>query len=163
MPRTGAGGNRVDLTGPPPVMPQNSGGQPNGQAPVAQPSTQPIQAPTGLPYGENQQLVQAQQQQPLPASPGGPPPAPAAPGGGGPMDVGAAMQAARQFQMPNLPDFQRPTERPNEPVTAGLPGSPSGPAASGVGNMSSLLSMLAQASNSASISQLAGRAAQAGQ
>lgn len=62
-------------------------------------------APTGLPYGEHKQLVDAQHAVPLP-------------------NVGAAPAAGgvlpAQGTPPALGDFTRPTERPTEPVTAGL-------------------------------------------
>lgn len=82
----------------------------------------PLNAPTGLPYGDRQKLISAQRTVPMapapapaPAAPQGPP-APAAPM---PVPGGAG-------------DLLRPTERPNEPVTAGLPMGPGpGPEALG--------------------------------
>ena len=150
--------NRTDLAVPPVpgIQPQ---GQPNG---IPQQATQPVQAPTGLPYGENQQLTQAQQAVPLPGAP--------APTGGAPSttpDFQAALGAARGFTVPPNVAMMRPTDRPNEHITAGLPGSAQ-PVTAGqtprqVGTLSSMISAVAQASGSAALSQLASRAASAGQ
>jgi hypothetical protein len=147
--------NRTDLSQPQPppgIAPQ---GQPNGIPTQAKPPAQPITVPTGLPYGEHQQLQAAQQAQPLPQAPG-------------PPTMSDAMGAARQMQMPapGSMSVTRPTERPNEPVTAGLPGSPIGaaqPAQRQVGNLSSMISAVAQAAGSPALSQLAARAAALGQ
>lgn len=152
-------GNRTDLltpgtpTGPPP-----GGGQPNGQ---------PVQVPTGGPYGEAQQLQQAQQAVPLPQNPGAPAaPAPGQPGQ--PMDIGAVNTAAQGHMAPQLGKLTRPTERPHEPVNAGLPGGPP-PQAGGqapprqVGSLSSMIAAVAAVSGSSSLSQLAARAAAVGQ
>lgn len=88
-------------------------GQPNGQP------TQPVQVPTGLPYGQNQQLAQSQAAVPLPAQP---PPPPAGPARGAPPEPdrhGAAMAAAAA--MPGIGGLLAgPSGRPHEPVTAGL-------------------------------------------
>ena len=139
MPRT-AQANRVDLQIP---KTATGPGQPNGQ---------PVTAPTGLPYGENQQLQQAQQAQPLPQTPTQP--------------VGAqdAITAAKNFQMPDM-NLMGPTQRPNEPVTAGLPGSPTNPQTQGPpdGSVSALLAKMAAATGSGSLSSLAQRAQAVGQ
>lgn len=83
--------------------------------------------------------------------------------------MAAAMQAAHQMSPP--PDrggLARPTERPGEPVTAGLPMGPP-PAQGGAmptpdnGSMSSMLSKMAAATGSGVLSQLAGRATAQGQ
>ena len=71
----------------------------------------PATAPTGLPYGEHQQLVNAQR-----AIPVGSPPVPSAP-------PSAPTSAAPVVQPGSLP-FVGPTARPNEPVQAGLPSGP---------------------------------------
>jgi hypothetical protein len=148
-PNPAAGGNRADLLVPTPPGIQ-PGGQPNG---IPQ-QVQPIRTPTGLPYGENQQLTQDQQAAPLPQAPG----APSAPAGN-PMD------AAKNFQMPAGIGMMRPTDRPNEPVTAGLPGAPqtAGNSTRQVGSLSSMISAVAAAASSPALSQLAARAAAAGQ
>lgn len=67
--------------------------------------TQPIQVATGLPYGQHQQLAQEQAAVPL---------------GGGPINpVAQAMPAAQEHNFTPV-DLFGPTNRPNEPVTAGL-------------------------------------------
>lgn len=87
---------------------------------------QPVKAAPGGEYGSVTQLRNAQKVIPLPdANPPMPPPAaagtPAPPGGGG----GVA---------PGDINFTAPTNRPNEPVTAGLPIGPGpGPEALGMG------------------------------
>lgn len=144
-------GNRTDLLTPKPAI--ETPGQPNGQ---------PITVPTGLPYGENQALASAQAAVPLPSAQT--PQAPPNPAGGAPMDLTSALQAAQQMQKPDLPNFSRGTERPNEPVTAGLPGSPVTPGQGRqVGSLSSMLSQVSQATNNPALTQLAQRAASAGQ
>lgn len=155
--------NRTDrlVGGPRPGAVAPGQGQPNGL---------PVQVPTGLPYGEHQELSQAQHAVPgaappqpqAPQAPAGGPPGPAAPQQA-PLDLGRAMQAAKAFQMPPTGALTRPTERPNEPVTAGLPGGPVNGATPQTGSLSSMLNALAQASSSAAISQLAARAQAAGQ
>lgn len=95
------------------------GGAGQGAAPVAQqsaPRPQPARAATGLPYGQHQELVQAQRAVPLPQSAptGGPPPAAA----GG---FDAALQAALAHMPPDLVPLTAPSQRPNEPTTTGLP------------------------------------------
>lgn len=69
---------------------------------------QPVQVASGLPYGERQALEAAQRQVPLPGAPSVVPvsaPVPPRPQGPTPGSLGA---------------FNRPTEFPNEPLTAGL-------------------------------------------
>lgn len=165
MPRTPmppqAQGNRTDLLTP----------QPGPQAP-GQPNGQPVRLPTGLPYGERQQLQQQQQAAPLPQTPSAPvgrpappqaPPGPQGPQSGAPgLDVAGAMEAARQFQPPNLGGLTRGTERPNEPVTAGLPSTPQATPPSG-GSLAGTLAKMAAASGSAALTQLAQRAGILGQ
>lgn len=75
--------------------------------------SQPVAVPTGLPYGERQQLEQAQQGAPLPQT--GPPPQGMDPA------VLAAMQ--HDFQPVGL---AAPSDRPYEPVTHGLASGPGG-------------------------------------
>lgn len=76
-------------------------------------ATQPIRVASGQPYGARQAAIASQQAAPLPAAapvrrnaPAGAPAAPA----------------------PGLPSVFRPTDRPREPITAGIP---FGPGASG--------------------------------
>jgi hypothetical protein len=85
---------------------------------------QPAFAPTGLPYGDAQRLMQAQQQVAIPASRQGPAPSPSpVSGGGAPMRAPSPQRP--QPGAPNLADLlSRPTLRPNEPVTTGLPVGP---------------------------------------
>lgn len=71
---------------------------------------QPITAASGGPYGQMKQLEDAQRVIPLPSQPASPPPAPSTPGGG--------------VAIPGQLGFTDPTQRPNEPVTAGLPVGP---------------------------------------
>jgi hypothetical protein len=92
-----------------------SGGyrQPSSPAPVSGPGalskrtdggpSQPIRVPSGGAYGERQNLEQLQQAVPAAASPGGDTAAPAAP-----VDVTA-----------DLIGLGEPSQRPDEPVTAG--------------------------------------------
>jgi hypothetical protein len=147
--------NRTDLLTPGPTGTPPGQGQPNGQ---------PVQVPTGTPYGEASQLQQAQQAVPLPKTPQVP-----APGGAPqPVDMGAALAAAKAHVPPNLGKLTRPTERPHEPVTAGLPGGPPPQAGTAapqrqVGSLSSMISAVAAVSGSAALSQLAARAAGFGQ
>lgn len=63
-------------------------------------------APTGMPYGAHKAEIDAQRAVPLAAAPSLPAPGNPPAGAGG----GAA-----------LGDFTRPTDRPTEPITAGLP------------------------------------------
>lgn len=68
------------------------------------------------------------------------------------------MAAAKGFQMPALGDLHGPTQRPTEPVTAGLPngiGAPAVPIGNGIGAM---LGRMSQAANSPALAQLAARA-----
>ena len=120
MPRTykpGARPQRTDLNVPGGKPPPAGGGQPNGRP------TQPVKVPTGLPYGEAGQLAAAQRGAPLPAAGAVPvPPAGAAPGGGA-FDWNGATQAAQGWVPPKL-NLAAPTERPTEPVTAGMPTGP---------------------------------------
>lgn len=104
------------------IVAQQSIQQQPGQRPV-----QPPAAPTGLPYGEHQDLIQAQQHAPLPAAgPAVPSPAggPPSPGGGGGWDQ--TMAVAGAHPPPNLPPMGGPSQRPLEPTTHGLPSGPGG-------------------------------------
>lgn len=80
----------------------------------------PAQAPTGLPYGEHQALINDQRAIPL-RSPGSPSPAPTSPGVAAP---GAGTPPAGP-QPGSLP-WMHPTARPNEPVQHGLASGPGG-------------------------------------
>jgi hypothetical protein len=93
---------------------------------------QPIGVPKGLPYGQNKATSDAQRAIPLPQAAG--PPKPQA-GGGTPVpppaaDPMAAAIAAAQNMAPPGGGLGRPTERPGEALTAGLPmGAGAGPEA----------------------------------
>lgn len=111
-------GNRTDL---------------NGAPRVATPSI-PNVAPSAQ-YGEATRLQQAQQAVPM-----GPPPGASGPPGGPPAE-------SPQLEPGGLGDFMRGTERPDEPVTAGIASGPGAgpPAAATVPTtVSDLLGMLAQ-------------------
>lgn len=98
MPRNGRGGRR-----------QGTPGKAYSNRTDLQ-ATQPVRTPTGMPYGTAQALTEAQRAVPLPqqtssgagAAPF--PPAAPAPGAFGPLDA--------------------PTNRPDEPLTAGMRGGP---------------------------------------
>jgi hypothetical protein len=145
--------NRTDLLTPMvPTSPAPGQGQPNGQ---------PIQTPTGLPYGEAGMLQQAQAAVPVPQAPGPPPPGAPAPGAP-PQDP---MAAARNYQMPSLGALNRPTERPNEPVTAGLPGglAAAGPPPQAAGTIAAMLTKMSVGTGSSALASLAQRAQAIGQ
>lgn len=67
---------------------------------------QPITTPTGLAYGENQQLASAQAAAPLPQAPA-------------PPTMNQALDAARSMQFPGQ-TLGDPSNMPNEHVTTGL-------------------------------------------
>lgn len=101
---------------------------------------QPIARNTGaVPYGVGEALADAQREMPVPNGPGAAPSAPARPagpppagptGGGGMAD---AIAAAALMAPPAPGGLAAPTNRPDEPVTAGLPIGPGpGPGALGV-------------------------------
>jgi hypothetical protein len=111
---------------------------PRGRAPTPSPSAnrmdlvnptpQPISAVPDQGYGIAGDQQEAQRIAPMsgggsptPPSPGGPPQAPPQ---AGPQDVMA--QAAAHNGPGNSLNLMRPTERPNEPVTHGLPVGPGG-------------------------------------
>lgn len=75
-------------------------------------------APTGLPYGDRAKLVAAQKAVPMGAPPG--PASPAAPAGLPPSQPGAAGPAPAPGQV-HPGGLTGPSQRPGEPVTAGLP------------------------------------------
>lgn len=106
--------------------------------------TQPISAPTGLPYGEKQALVSAQRQAPLPQQ-------------GPDIDPAIAQAQAHSFNPVGLGD---PTQRPNEPIQHGLPSGPgAGPEVlQPQSGTSASLQQLAQITGSPAISAMAERA-----
>lgn len=91
--------------------------------------TQPIAAPQDQGYGQRGDQMAAQHAIPLPNNAGAtannintPAPAPGqAPGG--PVDLSAALEAARQMAPPQG-GLDRPSDQPNTPVTAGAPTGP---------------------------------------
>lgn len=95
--------------------------------------------PPSAQYGESTRLQAAQKAVPMgppPSAPGTPPPGP----GGGAAESPQSMQAG------GLGAFDRPTERPNEPVTAGIasgPGAGPPPQNTVPSTVSDLLGMLA--------------------
>ncbi len=91
---------------------------------------QPVKVADGGEYGSRKMLAQAQQVVPLPQQP----PIPAA--GGPPSAAGGAAPppAPQPGLTPGELDFERASERPDEPVTAGLPVGPGpGPEALNLG------------------------------
>lgn len=72
--------------------------------------TQPVQAPTGLPYGESQELQQSQEAAPLPQA--------------APVDPWEQVMGAAQQMEFSPVGLNAPSTRPDEPVTAGLPSGP---------------------------------------
>lgn len=144
----------------------NQGGYQPGQQPGGGTPTQPATADTGLPYGEHQALVAAQQAVPLPATapvPTAPTPGVPAPGTpqAPPMDPAAALQmAAQSMRSPDeRPGLFSPSRRPSEPVTAGLPSGPgAGPEALGNNagaQMADLFARIAQANGDPALARLA--------
>lgn len=91
--------------------------------------TQGVKVPSGLPYGMGEQLAEAQRAIPLPGS--GSTPRPSAPSSAAtpaatppstaPVDAMAAAIAAAAAMQPPQGRLLRPSERPWEPVTTGLP------------------------------------------
>lgn len=150
-----------------------------------------VQTPTGLPYGEAGALQGAQQAIPLQAAPvpgagggaipppqaptNGPTPVAGAPGqlGGGtvaPPQGGMSLQdvlAAASAMAPPGGTMSGPTQRPNEPVTAGLTSGPGpGPEILGIGQpgpggLAQTLQAAADASGSGLLATLAAQASAA--
>lgn len=139
--------------------------------------TQPAVAPTGLAYGMNQDLVQAQQAVPLPQAPGpadlvasrdesrgmgaAPPgggPAPVSVGGGGPsLPPELLMQLAQAAPSPGAGALHE--VGPADFATAGISLGPGpGPGVLGVPDQSPLLRTIAQETGSPYFLQLAQRA-----
>jgi hypothetical protein len=123
------------------------------------PRGQGTYVPPGLPYGTRQAMEQAQASVPAPALRTNPTPQPppqqGRPGPGGPLAIPTLAQI-----------LARPTNRPDEPVTAGVPTGP-GPnvitSAPSQGSISAILDRAAQASGSDTLRELAQRAQAAGQ
>lgn len=114
-----------------------SGGQPNGQ--------QPVRVPTGRPYGEAQKIEQAQRDVPLPQAPQVDP-------------IAAATEAAAPIDF-GLGGLFAETQRPEEPVTAGLPVGPGpGPVDVPQSRLAMTLDRVAEATGDPWVAQLAQRA-----
>jgi len=89
----------------------------------------PLNAPTGLPYGDRQKLISAQRAIPMAPAPSG---VPSGPPAQQPVGVPSPSTGAPTGPPPGAQPLLRPTERPNEPVSAGLPIGPgAGPEALG--------------------------------
>lgn len=110
--------------------------------------SQAVALPTGLPYGERQQLEQAQQAAPVPQAAGTPMEDPA-----------MAAAAAHNFQPVPL---NAPSNRPFEPITHGLPSGPgAGPEIlSNSGGVANTLARLAASTGNSAIQEMANRAKQ---
>ena len=112
----------------------------------------PVAAPTGLPYGVRGQMIAAQRSVPM-GPQGSTAPTPAAP----------AAPPAPAGPVPGSLPFTGPTQRPNEPITAGLPMGPgpgpevlSGQIGAANQNVRTLLNSLASAPGAtADIAELA--------
>lgn len=120
-------------------------------------------APTGLRYGENKQLTDAQRAvpqgstpMPTPAGPNTPAPTPAA--NLAPNPVADTLSAATAFTPPNI-GLGAPSANPAEPVTAPITGT----VPTTAGRLSQTLAQAANLSGSASLMELAKRAAALGQ
>lgn len=112
MPRSRRGGPRVGTQGE--RYPVRSDLRDNARPANAL----PIKAPSGGPYGSVKELEDMQRAVPMGASPGPPT---------------GAVAAAPPAPIPGAVPFDRPTEFPDEPVTAGLRTGPGpGPEALGV-------------------------------
>lgn len=70
---------------------------------------QPVQVPTGLPYGQAGKLAAAQAEVPLAQAP---------------EPVADPVAVARDMPFPVGMQLNAPTARPAQPITAGLPGGP---------------------------------------
>lgn len=119
---------------------------------------QPAAAPTGMGYGEHQASIESQRQVPLAAVPTGPGAV-----GGAPVDrqaqIQAAVQAARRMRPPQA--LTGPSQRPAEPITAGLPMGPGpGPEVLRTGDRTvRTLRLLADVTGDPAFADLAERAA----
>lgn len=110
------------------------------------PPTQAPAVPTGLPYGEAQASEQAQQQAPVAGDP-----------------FAGILAAAQQAEFQPV-GLNAPTERPDEPITAGLSRGPGpGPEAlGGVKGISDILARMYNESGNETIAALLDRARQMG-
>ena len=120
--------------------------------------TQPIRTPTNQPYGEAGRLAASQSAVPLPQAP------PVAPAASPAPDARAQLSpellaAAQQMAGPDAgPGLGAPTDRPHEPLTAGMPiGAGPGPEALGHApqQATTILRTLADLSGDAELASLA--------
>lgn len=109
MPRKGRGGARQGTPG-------TNYGNRSDLGVNRKPPTQGIAVASGQPYGQRSQQIAAQQAIPLPAAP----PVQAPSSLGAPQSTAPVPGMPPQAQGP----FDRPTDHPNEPLTAGLPVGP---------------------------------------
>lgn len=116
-------------------------------APV-EPPPNPMQAPsapTGMPYGEHQASIEAQQAMPIP--------------NGDPFERMASMVQSGQLDFSSVPNIDDETEMPDEPITAGMPIGPGpGPGAllsPVAGKVQSTLELIADVTGSEQARRLA--------
>lgn len=146
-----ANANRTDLLTPKPGV--TGPGQPNGQF-------NPNQVPKGLPYGERGELTNALKQTPKPPRPPGPAMATAPTSTDMTQGDGfnSAMAAFQSRQRQPVTPMMAPTERPDEPVTAGSIGQPDAVLGQpGPGAIAPLLQQIAMLTGSAGLADLATR------
>lgn len=101
---------------------------PEGSYPNRTDLTQSPDAGNNMPYGQKQELIQSQQEQPLPAEQD---------------PYERVLQAASQFGFSPV-GLDAPTERPAEPITAGLSTGP-GPGPEALGRRANLSDLLNRA------------------
>jgi hypothetical protein len=82
--------------------------------------TQPVAAPQDQGYGQRGEQMAAQHAVPLPDNRGSVSPISAAPSAPPPVDMATALAQAQAMDAPNHGGLLRPTEHPDEPITAGL-------------------------------------------
>lgn len=111
----------------------------------APPNMQAPSAPTGMPYGEHQNLIEAQQAMPLPNN--------------DPLQQIAAAVAGGGLDFNSTPNLDADSDFPDEPITAGLPMGPGpGPEVLGqvdAGRVQSTLELIADLTGDPRMSQLA--------
>jgi hypothetical protein len=126
--------------------------------------TQALSAPTGLPYGQRQELIQGQRVAPMAGGGGQLPAAPASPR----QRWDGAMGALAGHMPPGVGPITEGSRRPNEPTTAGLSTGPGpGPeilqGAGATAKASSFFRTLYETTGDEALAALAERAAARGQ
>lgn len=101
----------------------------------------PAVAPTGMPYGEHQASIQAQQAMPV--------------GTGDPVDPMGAIAQLPPMDWDSVPNINDDTEFPDEPITAGLDPALGTPGAPTAGRVTSALEQVALLSGDSKIRALA--------